>query len=184
MPPQVRARHPQTLLEILANRHPAAHASVTRSLECADQLAHALPVQWLPVAVDIEVIEVVKRALSPADFGALISERQRQEMGSALYKGFVSTVIKLFGLSPATILRHLDRGWRQILVECGKIEVEKLEPRSGVALLRELPAMCLASDPWIDALVPGMTVLYELVRTPGEVAVARRGDDVELRFTW
>jgi hypothetical protein len=157
---------------------------VTRSLAHADRLANALPVQWLPVEVDIEVIEGVKRALAPADWSALISERQRQEMGSALYKSFVSAVIKLFGLSPATFIRHLDRGWRQILVDCGAIEVESLEPRSGVALLRELPEMCLASDPWIDALVPGMRVLYELIRTPGDVAVARRGNDIELRFTW
>ena len=184
VPPQVRARHPQTLLAILGEQHPAAHDKVMASLDCGDRLAHALPVEWLPIAVDIEVIDAVARALSPGEFDALIAERQRREMGSVLFKTFVSTITALFGLSPATFIRHLNRGWSQILLECGTIEVVRIEPRAGVALLRALPAECLASRAWIGSLVPGMRMLYELVHVAGDVTTERRGDDIELRFAW
>jgi hypothetical protein len=182
--PLLRARHPQMLLALLAERHPAAHAKVLPALQCGDQLAHALPVEWLPVEMDVEVIDTVARQLSPSMMEALVSERQRQEMGSALFKTFVSTAQKLFGLSPATFIRHLGRGWRQVFSHCGEIDVVSLERGAAVVMLRALPAVCLASSAWIGALPAGLRVLYELVNTTGEVAVARHVGDVELRFSW
>lgn len=172
------------LLALLADRHPAAHAKVMQTLECAQKLSQALPVEWLPVEMDIEVMELVSRQLSPSMTDALVSERQRREMGSALFKTFVSTAQKLFGLTPATFIRHLDRGWRQVLSHCGKISVVSLERGAAVVTLQELPEMCLASSAWIGALPPGMRVLFELVNMRGEVALVRRASDVELRFSW
>ena len=172
------------LLALLADRHPTAHAKVMESLRCAEPLTHAHPVEWLPVEMDIEVIEEVSRCLSPAMVDELVSERQRQEMGSALFKTFVSTAQKLFGLQPSTFIRHLGRGWRQVFSDCGDLEVVRIEPRVGVVLLRALPEACLASAPWIGALPAGLRVLYELVNTKGEVLVERHGPDVEIRFAW
>jgi hypothetical protein len=172
------------LLALLAERHPTAHAKVMQTLQCAEKLAQALPVEWLPVEMDIEVMEAVSRQLSPSMTEALVSERQRQEMGSALFKTFVSTLQKLFGLSPATFIRHFDRGWRQVFSDCGEIEVASLERGSAVLLLRKLPEVCLASSAWIGALPPGLRVLYELVNTTGEVTVVRRVSDVEIHFSW
>jgi hypothetical protein len=184
VPALVRARHPQTLLALLAERHPAVHAKLMPTLRCAESVTNALPVEWLPVEVDIEVMEGVAHQLSPGMVAALVSERQRLEMGSALFKTFVATITKLFGLSPATFIRHLNRGWRQVLSDCGVIEVVSLEEQSALVMLRELPAACLASSAWTGALPAGMAVLFELVNTTGEVTVAIRGSDVELRFTW
>jgi hypothetical protein len=172
------------LLAILAERHPAAHATVMASLRSAEALAHALPVQWLPVEVDIEVVDAVAGALSAQEYDLLVAERQRQEMGSALFKSFVSTISSLFGLSPATFIRHLDRGWRQVLLDCGTIEVVSIADGAGVVVLRDLPEQCLASSAWISALVPGMRILFELVHVEGAVVRARHGDVIELRFSW
>jgi hypothetical protein len=134
--------------------------------------------------VDIEVVEVVSRQLSPSTLDALISERQRQEMGSALFNSFVVATTKPFGLSPATFIRHLHLGWRQILQDCGVIEVANFEQRSALVVLRQLPAVCLASSAWIGALPAGMRVLYELINSRGTVTVASPGNHVELRFDW
>jgi hypothetical protein len=184
MPALLRARHPQMLLALLAERHPAAHAKVMSELRCGEKLAHALPVEWLPVEMDVEVIDVVARQLSPSTMEALVAERQRREMGSALFKTFVSTAQKLFGLSPATFIRHFGRGWRQLFSECGEIDVVSLERGAAVVMLRALPEVCLASVAWVNALPAGLRVLYELVNTTGDVTVARQGPDVELRFRW
>jgi hypothetical protein len=180
----IRARHPQTLLSLLAERHPSAHAKVMQALRCAKPLADAHPVEWLPVEMDVEVIEEVARQLSPSMVDALVSERQRQELGSALFKTFISTVQKLFGLSPKTIMRHLGRGWRQVFSDCGEIDVVRVESRSALVMLRALPETCLQSGPWIGVLPAGLRVLYELVNSQGDVTVARRGADVELHFGW
>jgi hypothetical protein len=172
------------LLALLAERHPAAHAKVMPALTCADRMKTALPVEWIPVEMDIEVIEVVAKQLTPSQMEALISDRQRQEMGSALFKTFVSTAQKLFGLTPPTMLRQLNRGWQQVFSECGKLDVVSVEGQSGVVVLRDLPEVCLASREWIGALPAGMRVLYELINAKGDVTARRRGDEVELRFRW
>jgi hypothetical protein len=172
------------LLSILAERHAGAHVKVMQSLRNAEKIAQALPVEWLPVEIDVEVVDSIDRQLTPATMAALISERQRQEMGSALFKTFVATATKLFGLSPATIIRHLNRGWQQLLSDCGEIDVVKLEKRSATLMLRGLPDVCLGSRAWIGALAPGMRVLFELVNASGDVVASTRGHDVELRFDW
>jgi len=172
------------LLALLAERHPTAHSKTMQALQCVDKLTHALPVEWLPVEMDIEVIDVVARQLTPSMLEGLVAERQRQEMGSALFRTFVSTAQKLFGLTPKTMIRHLGRGWRQVFSDCGEIEVMSLEPQQAMVMLRALPEVCLASGTWIGVLPAGLRVLYELINTPGDVAVTRRGADVEIAFRW
>jgi hypothetical protein len=182
--PLIRARHPQMLLALLGERHPTAHTKVMQNVESAGKVTRALPVEWLPVELDVEIVEAVTRLLSPQQMDALVAERQRQEMGSALFKTFVAMAEKLFGLTPATMIRNLGRGWNQVFSDCGEIEVLKSEARSAVVLIHALPEACLASAAWIGALPAGMRVLFELVNTTGEVAVARRVADIELRFSW
>jgi hypothetical protein len=184
VPALIRARHPQMLLALLAERHPNVHAKVVPALVCGEKLTNALPVQWLPVEMDIELIEVVGRQLSPATMDALVSERQRREMGSALYKTFVSTTLKLFGASPTTVIKHLGRGWRQMFSECGVVDVVKHDKQSALVRISALPEACLQSSAWIGALPAGLRVLYELVNAKGDVAVDRRDAHVDIHFTW
>ena len=172
------------LLALLAERHPTAHTKVMQSLTSAAAVGRALPVEWLPVEMDVEVVELVARQLSPSQMGALVAERQRQEMGSALFKTFVATAIKLFGGSPATVIRHLGRGWGQIFSNCGEIEVMSQDKGEAVLRIHKLPAVCLDSSEWVGALPYGMQVLFELVKTPGKITATRRGEDVELHFSW
>ena len=105
-------------------------------------------------------------------------------MGSALFRTFVATAQKLFGLTPTTIIRHLPRGWRQIFSGCGELEVARVDPRAAVVLIRALPEVCLQSSAWIGALPAGLRVLFELVNSTGDVTVERRAADIELRFAW
>lgn len=126
------------LLTLLSERHPAAYAKVIGSLRHGAEIANALPVEWLPVEIDVEVCDTVARQLAPSQMDALISERQRREMGSALFKTFVATTGKLFGFTPATFIRHLNRGWRQVLQDCGEMEIVKLEKNEAQVMLRAL----------------------------------------------
>lgn len=172
------------MLALVGERHPNQHGKVMSSLRSAGQLAHALPVEWLPVEVDVEVMDVVARTLAPGEVDLLVETRQRLEMGSALFKTFVATTGKLFGFTPATIIRHLGKGWRQVLSDCGVVEIERAEPGGAVVWIRDLPAVCATSLAWTGALRPGMRMLYELVDTKGDVEVSMHERDAELRFTW
>jgi hypothetical protein len=172
------------MLAVVAEKHPAAHAALLQSLKSAARIADALPVEWLPIEIDIEVMEALSQALTPAQIEELVVERQRREMGSALFKTFVVTTGKLLGFTPATMVRQLPKGWRQVMQDCGEIEISAIEARAATAWIRGLPPACLASAAWIGALRPGLGMLFELVSSRGEVDVSIHGGDVRVHFTW
>ena len=186
MPPALRARHPQMLLELLQAQQPALHGELLTSLRSAKRIVDAMPVEWLPIEVDVELIDALAKKLSPAVFENLVRERQRLEMGSALFKTFVSTILRLLGGSPAVLVRHFPKGWSQVFSECGRVEVVEV-PGDRQACLRvvDLPPVCIASRAWIDAIPVGVQTLYELIGlTTGKVTLAREGNGVILDFTW
>jgi hypothetical protein len=187
MPPAIRARHPQMLLELVQAQHPQLHAELLTSLRSAKQIATAMPVEWLPIEVDIELIDALANKLSPAALDNLVRDRQRLEMGSALFKTFVSTILRLFaGGSPATLVRHFPKGWSQVFSECGRVEVETAdEARHARMRIADLPAVCMASRAWIDAIPVGVQMLYELIKiTTGRVTLTRDGSSVLLDLSW
>ena len=175
------------LLELLQAQQPTLHAELMTSLRSAKRIATAMPVEWLPIEADVELIDALANKLSPAALDSLVRDRQRLEMGSALFKTFVSTILRLLGGgSPATLVRHFPKGWSQVFSECGRVEIEEAEG-VGHARLRiaDLPAVCIASRAWIDAIPVGVQMLYELIKsTTGKVTLTRDGSSVLLDFTW
>jgi hypothetical protein len=186
MAPSVRARHPQMLLALVRERHADRHAPLTASLRHHATIEARLPVEWIPIEADVELIEALGRLLAPAPVAALVEERQRREMGSALFKSFVATLGTLFGLTPATMARQIPKGWGQVFQDCGCVQVRALAERGAELAVVGLPAVCLDSAAWLDAIPVGMTMLYELVGARGTVTRAPVGADgaVTLRFAW
>ena len=175
------------LLELLQAQNPDLHAELMTSLRSAKRIATALPVEWLPIEVDVELIDALANKLSPAALDNLVRDRQRQEMGSALFKTFVSTILRLFaGGSPATLVRHFPKGWSQVFSDCGRVEVEEVDEANHARLrIADLPAVCIASRAWIDAIPVGVQMLYELINSStGRVTLTRDGSSVLLDFTW
>jgi hypothetical protein len=187
MPPALRARHPQMLLELVLAQQPALHAELMTSLRSAKQIADAMPIEWLPIEVDVELIEALAKKMSPAALDGLVRDRQRLEMGSALFKTFVSTILRLLGGgSPAILVRHFPKGWSQVFSDCGRVEVVEVHDERHARLrIADLPPVCVASRAWIEAIPVGVQMLYELIRvTTGKVALSRDGSSVLLDFTW
>lgn len=175
------------LLELLQAQQPQLHSELLASLRSAKRIAEAMPIEWLPIEVDVELIDALAKRLSPAALDNLVRERQRVEMGSALFKTFVSTILRLLGGgSPATLVRHFPKGWSQVFSECGRVEVEEVEgDRRARLRIVDLPPVCIASRAWIDAIPVGVQTLYELIRTTsGKVTLTRDGNAVILDFSW
>jgi hypothetical protein len=175
------------LLELVQSQHPALHAELLKSLSSAKRIVSAMPVEWLPIEIDVELIDALAHKLSPAALDNLVRDRQRVEMGSALFKTFVSTILRLLGGgSPATLVRHFPKGWSQVFSDCGRVEIEDVdEPHHARLRIANLPAVCIASRAWIDAIPVGVQMLYELIQiSTGQVTLTRDGSSVLLDFTW
>lgn len=173
------------MLELVKERHASLHEDLLANLPSAQRIAGAFPVEWLPVAIDVELMEALARKLAPAVLDELVRERQRKEMGSALFKTFIATIGRLLGLTPAQMLRHFPKGYGQVFQECGEPAIELMEDRRGVIRIRKMPLVCLDSRAWINSMPVGVSMLFELtaIKT-GKVTGVREGRDLVLTLTW
>jgi hypothetical protein len=177
------------LLELLRERTPATHAAVWASLTPTARatLETAAPVSFIDVGIDREVIEAADRAAGRATLLALVEERQRQEMGSALFKSFVVMMSRLMGVSPATMVRNVPRGWPQLFRACGEFAVATLEADRAVLDYVDIPPVVLECPAWMACLPVGLRTLYELVGVEGAVTwlgidATRRRAQCEFRW--
>jgi hypothetical protein len=169
--PGVRARHPQTLLRLARAQAPDAYPALEASLaaETRAVLEAVTPMTWLPIAVDVEVMEAVAARLDAATTAKLVQDRQREEMQSALFDGFVKTALRVLGASPSMLLKRLPAGWQHLFRNAGTVEIVPTGMHDAEARFVGLPAMCIGSKAWMAALPAGLRMLYELVDVKGTV---------------
>ena len=163
----MRARHPQTLLRLAEETAPGSVAA-TLPAETRAALAAADPMTWLPVVVDVEVVEAVA-ALGPETSTAVLEARQREEMKSVLFAGFVQTTLRVFAPSPANMVKRIPAGWGRIFRHAGWFAVASVERNVAVAHFHRLPAVCVGSAKWMASLSVSMCTLYDLVGASGTV---------------
>jgi hypothetical protein len=161
---EVRARHPQMLLRLAEERAPAA--TLPEATRAA--LAAADPMAWLPVEVDVDVVEAMDAALGPGA-QAVLEARQREEMKSSIFDGFVKTALRAFAPSPANMVTRLPSGWGRIFRNAGWVAVVSTGRHVAVARVHRLPAPCIRSAPWMAALPVSLATLYELIAATGTV---------------
>ena len=172
--PEVRARHPQTMLKLTRAVAPAVYPSIAAALSERTRavLDPAIPMAWIPMAIDVEVIEAVAQKLGPATTATLVEARQREEMGSALFDGFVKMALRVFGATPNVMVKRLPTGWPQLFRNAGAVEVVSTGQKEAEVRFRGLPAVCIESAAWMAALPVGLRMLYELVNVKGTVDCA------------
>ncbi|APR77180.1 Hypothetical protein A7982_02527 [Minicystis rosea] len=185
----MRARHPQTMLRLARERAERTYASIEAALskDTRAALEHAIPAAWLPMEIDVEVIEAVTAELGAEMAAELVTARQREEIGSALFHTFVQTILRISGASPSTMVKQLPSGWKQLFRDAGTIEIAAIEANDASVVVRDLPRVCTMSAAWMSALPIGFSMLYEIIGVKGTVAVEPRSvldGGVRLTFRW
>jgi hypothetical protein len=169
--PQVRASHPQGILRIARETLPAESAAILAAIrpETHATLAAAAPLDWIPAAIDVEVIEAITVALEPAPRDALLAARQREEVGSTLLSGFVQTALRAFAPSPANLVKQLPAGWGRVFRDAGWIAIISTGRHDAVTRFHRLPPVCTGSAAWMASLSVSFQALYDLVGVTGTV---------------
>ena len=167
----MRARHPQTLLQLAQKAGPGIYPAIERSLaeDTRAVLDTVEAIAWLPIAIDVEVMEAVAARFDAAATAHLVAERQREEMGSSLLEGFIKTAMRVLGPSPSMLLKRLPGGWQHMFRHAGTVELVPTGEHDAEARFVGLPAMCIGSTAWMSALPVALQTLFELVGTKGTV---------------
>jgi hypothetical protein len=177
------------LLSLIEAREPASYPGIYGALrrETREVLERSLPLAWIPIEIDVEVVERVAEHLGDANFELLIEQRQREEMKSALFSGFVKTALRLFGASMSLLIKRLPSGWAHLFRNVSRVEIVSTGPHEAVAHFRGLPRVCIESAPWMAALPVGLRMLYELILKKGTVECRIEdpaAGDARVTFRW
>jgi hypothetical protein len=149
----VRARH---LQEWLANVHREEDpwrarffaelpSEVQRTIESASR------VQWLPVALHVQLADSLEHAFGPARSHDYYRRAFAASLRGPVLGPLLRTGARILGLTPGTMLRWADHGWRASFKDCGSLAGTVIGPRLGRLEYRDLPPVCTASDPWLDS---------------------------------
>jgi hypothetical protein len=146
----------------------------------------AISAAWVPVELDVAVMEAVTSRLGWDAARKLVEARQREEMGSALFSTFVTSILRLAGTSPGQLVKQVPTGWKQLFRDCGTFEILELGAREARLSITGLPACCTTSAPWMGGIPAGLALLYGMIKREGRVEYegsfsARKA---MLRFSW
>jgi hypothetical protein len=175
--PLVRARHLKDWLERVAgeedpwrNRFFAAIPEATRAA-----IESAARGSFLPMRFHVELADIMDQAYGPAR----AHEHYRRSFAATLHGGvfgpLLRTGTRLFGATPATFLRWAHRGWDASFRHCGSLAGEVLAPGVGRLVYSNLPAVCTASDAWLDSAQGSAYGTLDVLEVEGVVRVDKSG---------
>jgi hypothetical protein len=125
---------------------------------------------WLPVDLHVLLADLTLAALGPVAAYDYYRRSFSRSLQGPLLAPMLRTATRLFGLTPATCLRWANRGWEAGFRDCGGVRGEVTAPGRGRLVYEELPAVCIASDAWLDSSQGSAYGLLDLV---GATGVAR-----------
>lgn len=149
----VRARHLQEWLQRIEHeeephrgRFFAALPATTRAtIEDAPRLA------WLPVDLHVELSEVVLAAYGPNYAHNYYRRAFASALRGPVFDVLLGAGLRILGVTPSALLRWAHKGWEASFRDCGMVEGVTIAPGRGELRYRDLPAVCTASDAWLDS---------------------------------
>ncbi|HEY8039941.1 MAG TPA: hypothetical protein VIF15_09120 [Polyangiaceae bacterium] len=187
--PVVRARHLQQWLENVTREEDPGRARFFASLpaEVRSTIEGASRVAWLPVALHVQLADVLRDAFGPARAHDYYRRAFAASLAHPPFDALVRTGARLLGLTPGSFLRWAPRGYETSFRNCGTLSTEALGPSRGHLVYRSLPGVCTASDAWLDSFQSTVYGVFDVLHIQGVVRLdkSRRGEgSVEIELEW
>lgn len=189
--PSVRARHLQRWLRNIAYAEDPWRGRFFAALpsEAREAIEGAMPEVWLPVAHHVLLADLMSDAFGPAR----AHEYYRRDFVASLrrppFASLVKTGARVLGITPGAFLRWSGRVYEAVFRAAGAAHGQVLGPGHGRLSYEGLPAICTASDPWLDSAQGSLYGIYDFLGTRGGVVridKSRRTEgrlDLELEWT-
>jgi hypothetical protein len=138
---------------------------------------------WLPIQLLLTFCHVVAAEVGDAGLRAWFRAATCRAVETSTLRPLMETVVRIFGLSPAALLRGAPQGWRATFRDCGELSVVRGEV--AIVWLRGLP------EPFHDrtfqvAMAGTFEALLQLSRTEGQVDLLEPsgGADAQYAMRW
>jgi hypothetical protein len=171
--PEIKARHTRTSLEVMGELYPAAEPRVVARLSplVKQALDAALRLDYLPVMVNLEVVEAIRAELGPRGSRQVARESLRRTLTGPLLGGLVATAVTLFGRTPPGLLRWVGRGYGWVCRDCGEFRLVTAEAGRVELRLEDLPEE-LNVPSYLDAMAGALEAFLDVCRVDGSVTAS------------
>jgi hypothetical protein len=175
--PAVRATSLKAMV-LAAQRLPApAAGAFERRLppDVAARIESAVATDWLPLEVQMEVIEALWAVLGERRYREYSTELMLEHTRLPLLSASVATAIRLLGATPNGLLKWVPRAWSTVFRGYGTIEHEPCAPDRARLTLRGLPQRYATSRPAASGLVGTFAGFLRLCNVVGAVTLNDEG---------
>lgn len=149
----VRARHLQEWLANVQREEDPWRARFFAALpvDMRAAIEASSPMLWLPVGLHVALADVLGQAFGPARAHEYYRRAFARSLRGPVLGPLLRTAARILSLTPATFLRWAGHGWSASFRGCGSLSGKVVGPGRGRMEYRDLPAVCTASDPWLDS---------------------------------
>lgn len=146
MPPATRARFAQSIQEEVGKLPPLQCAAIQKRCGPAwQQIATSQPVTWLEEATYNALTDSIRTQLGDTETIKLFRALGRRIIQNPNLQNFVEGIIRMFGLSPHTLLKASPRGRETLVRDSGTLEYVYVGPNSATLVLRHFPVSTFKS---------------------------------------
>jgi hypothetical protein len=158
--PAIRARSVQDALR-WADDFAGCDGAVSKAIDPVvyDEVMSAIPSSWIPVELDRHFVSAIYQVHGPEMSRRCWREFMPSHVESPLLKGMVAMSVRLFGLSPAGLLRMAPKLWRHNYRDFCEVESTQGDERHVTMDFRNIHPEVFAVPAYavcVEAVIGGM----------------------------
>jgi hypothetical protein len=157
------------------------------SPEYLDTLASVPPNSWIPFELSCSGVEAAVDVLGPDEARALWREVFTQRfVKTPIIGGLIQAWVRLFGLSPTSIIKAIPKGFEGTYRNVAEVDVEELSKGYGRVRLHQLAPRMLAHPKYWYAWRGTFEGGFDLCSVEGalEVELDEAARSARLHFRW
>lgn len=128
---------------------------------------------WLPLAVDLQLTDVVRRRVGARALRTWGSSTMRIAIEGPLLRPILRAAVALFGMTPLTVVRHASITWSEIYRGCGEMRVEQLGPDRVRIHVEHAPPMMLEDLSYLEGVAGALEAGLQLAGVTASVGLSR-----------
>lgn len=131
---------------------------------------------WLPIAVNLELVSCLSAELGEAELYHLGMKSFTNSVSSYVVGPFFRTAINLFRIKPSSVFRLAPQIWKAIHRNCGELTVTEHGKQAEQILLSSLPIEMASSRPYLIGIAGCFQAVLALSEVEGKVTLEKQSE--------
>jgi len=169
--PLVRARLCQDWLKLVAQEEEPYRGRFFARIDAPlrETIDSAARVAWIPLANYVRLADILQETFGAVRAHAYYRRAFLASLDTPLLRPIFELGARLAGLTPATAVRWIPKGWDTAFKSAGVVTGEVLGPGSARLVYADLPAGFTSSEGWILSCAASAYGVYDFLRVDGVV---------------